>query len=77
MARSHRQVSPGRAARARSAARGARRVWPYVLMAWERWQSLSPEEKERYKKQARGYVDRGKQALDAQRRRGPRGPGRR
>ena len=28
-------------------------------MAWERWQSLSPEEKERYKKQARGYVDRG------------------
>jgi hypothetical protein len=46
-------------------------------MAWERWQSLSPEEKERYKKQARGYVDRGKQTLDAQRRRRPPGgPGR-
>jgi hypothetical protein len=52
--------------------RGARRVWPYVLMAWERWQSLSPDEKERYKKQARGYAERGRKALDAQRRRRPR-----
>jgi hypothetical protein len=69
MARHPRQVG-----RARSAARGARRVWPYVLMAWERWQSLSPEEKERYKKQARGYAERGRKALDAQRRRRP--PGR-
>ncbi len=73
MARSHRQVGArgSRAPRARSAVRGARRVWPYVLMAWERWQSLTPEEKERYKKQARGYMDRGKKALDAQRRRRP------
>ena len=30
-----------------------------VLMAWERWQSLAPEEKERYKKQARDYAQRG------------------
>ena len=75
MARSQRRLTgTGRAARARGAARGARRVWPYVLMAWERWQSLSPEEKERYKKQARTYVDRGRQTLDAQRRRRP--PGR-
>jgi hypothetical protein len=37
-------------------------------MAWERWQSLSPQEKERYKRQARGYADRGKQMLDSQRR---------
>jgi hypothetical protein len=72
MARSQRrQVGAGRG-RARSAARGARRIWPYVLMAWERWQSLSPEDKERYKKQARGYADRGRKALDAQRRRRPR-----
>jgi glycogen debranching enzyme len=71
MARSHQPVRRSRTARARSAVRGARRVWPYVLMAWERWQSLSPEEKERYKKQARGYAARGKQALDAQRRRPP------
>jgi len=42
-------------------------------MAWERWQSLSPEEKERYKKQARGYAQRGRSLLDAQRTRKPRG----
>jgi hypothetical protein len=76
MARSQRRLGGGaargaRVARARGAVRGARRVWPYVLMAWERWQSLSPEEKERYKKQARGYMDRGRKALDAQRRRRP------
>jgi hypothetical protein len=73
MARSHRQVGgrPPRLARTRSAVRGARRAWPYVLMAWERWQSLSPEEKERYKKQARRYLEQGKQAVDAQRKRRP------
>ena len=79
MARSQRRLSRtgaagARAGRARSAARGVRRVWPYVLMAWERWQSLTPEEKARYKKQARGYMDRGKKALDTQRRHRP--PGR-
>jgi hypothetical protein len=75
MARSKRQVSTGRPprlGRTRSAARGARRLWPYVLMAWERWQALSPEEKERYKKRAQGYVKQGKKTLDAQRRRPPR-----
>jgi hypothetical protein len=77
MARPKRQVGAraGRSARlgrTRSAVRGARRVWPYVLMAWERWQSLSPEEKERYRKQARGYMDRGRRALEAQQRRKPR-----
>ena len=70
MARSQRQI--GRVGRTRGAVRGARRLWPYVLMAWERWQSLSPEEKERYKKQARGFAERGRQTLDAQRRRRPR-----
>jgi hypothetical protein len=75
MARSQRRLGgPGRVTRARSAARGARRMWPYVLMAWERWQSLSPEEKDRYKKQARGFADRGRAAMDAQRKRRP--PGR-
>jgi glycogen debranching enzyme len=43
------------------AARNARRLWPYVLMAWERWQSLSDEEKERYKKRAREYAERGRE----------------
>ena len=72
MARSNRSIGAGgrraRFARTRSTVRGARRVWPYVLMAWERWQSLSPEEKERYRKQAREYAERGRKALEAQRR---------
>jgi hypothetical protein len=45
-------------------------------MAWERWQSLTPEEKERYKEQARGYMDRGRAVMDAQRRKRPPGSGR-
>jgi hypothetical protein len=49
--------------------RHLRRAWPLMLMAWERWQQLSPEQKERYKRQARGYADRGRSALE-QRRRG-------
>ena len=68
-----RSAGYGRVGRARSAARGARRIWPYVLMAWERWQSLSPEEKERYKKQARDYMDRGRAAMEAQRQKRPPG----
>ena len=76
MARSTRRVSGSaargyRGGRIRSGVRGARRVWPYMLMAWERWQSLSEEDKERYKKQARGYANRGKALLDAQRTRKP------
>ena len=51
-----------------------RRLWPYVLMAWERWQQLSPEEKERYKRQARGYAERGRKMYDERRKRRP--PGR-
>jgi glycogen debranching enzyme len=70
MARTNRRQLGARG-RARSAAGSIRRVWPYVLMAWERWQSLSPEDKERYKKQARDYADRGRKALEAQRRRRP------
>jgi hypothetical protein len=66
------QKSVGRLGRTRGAVRGARRAWPYVLMAWERWQALTPEEKERYKKQARGWAERGKKTLDAQRKRPPR-----
>ena len=69
MARTQKPV--GRLSRTRGAVRGARRAWPYVLMAWERWQSLSAEEKERYKKQARGFAERGKKTLDEQRRKRP------
>ena len=70
MARSQRRIAGSagrgyRGSRIRTGVRGVRRMWPYVLMAWERWQSLSPEEKERYKKQARGAMDRGRKALEA------------
>jgi hypothetical protein len=58
----------GRAART---AHGARRLWPYMLMAWERWQAMSPEQKERYKRQARDYAQRGRKVLDERRRRPP------
>jgi hypothetical protein len=40
------------------AAAGVRRAWPFVLMAWERWQQLTPEQKERYKRQAREYAEK-------------------
>jgi len=67
MARTYgKRLGPGRAARTIS---GARRMWPYLLMAWERWQSLSPEQRERYKRQARDYAERGRRVLDEQRRR--------
>jgi hypothetical protein len=37
-------------------------------MAWERWQALSPQEKERYKRRAREYAERGRRVLSEQRR---------
>ena len=36
-------------------------------MGWERWQQLPPERKEHYKRQAHGYADRGRKALDERR----------
>ena len=37
-----------------------------MLMAWQRWQALPPEQKERYTRQAREYAARGRKALDKQ-----------
>jgi TRAP-type C4-dicarboxylate transport system substrate-binding protein len=48
--------------------RAARRAWPIVLMAWERWQKLTPEERERYKRRAQKYAERGRRAVDRRRR---------
>jgi hypothetical protein len=56
--------------RMQRAVRGARRAWPLVLMAWERWQKLPEDEKERYKRQARQAADRGRKMLEQRRRRG-------
>jgi TRAP-type C4-dicarboxylate transport system substrate-binding protein len=49
--------------------RAARRAWPVVLMAWERWQSLPPDKKERYKRQAREYAERGRRLVQERRKR--------
>ena len=62
----HRPAS--RLTRARNAGRGARRLWPYVLMAYERWQTLTPEEKERYKQRARDFSERGRRLAEQRRR---------
>ena len=56
-----------RLARGRSA---VKRAWPVVLMAWERWQALPEQDKERYRRQARQYAERGRKAvIQASRRR--------
>jgi hypothetical protein len=49
--------------------RAVRRLWPVVLMGWERWQALSPQEKERLKRRARDYGKRGRSAVDRRRKR--------
>ena len=49
------------------ATRGARRAWPIVLMAWERWQKLPDHEKEKYKRQAREYAGRGRKLIEDRR----------
>jgi TRAP-type C4-dicarboxylate transport system substrate-binding protein len=54
------------------AMRGARRAWPLVLMAWERWQTLPPDKKEEYKRHARQYAERGRKLIDERRKRRPR-----
>lgn len=51
------------------ARRYARRLTPLAMEAYRRWQALTPEEKERYRQQARGYADRGRQAIEQARRR--------
>jgi hypothetical protein len=48
--------------------RTGRKMWPLMLMAWERWQKLPQHEKDRYKRQARDYAQRGRRLLDEQRR---------
>jgi hypothetical protein len=40
----------------------ARRVAPLAAEAYRRWNNLSPAEKERYKKRARQYGERGRDA---------------
>ena len=57
---------PGRIAAAR---RLARRVTPFAIEAYRRWQAMPPEQRERYVKQAREYASRGRKSLEQARRR--------
>lgn len=56
--------------RSQAMARAARRAWPIVLAAYERWQALPPEEKERYKQRARAAGERGRRVIERRRRGG-------
>jgi hypothetical protein len=68
MARSKRTLQQLGPSRGSKAVTNVRRLWPYMLMAWERWQALPPEKKEQYKRQARETAERGRKALVDQRR---------
>jgi hypothetical protein len=45
-----------------------------IVMAWERWQALPEHEKERYRRMAREYAQRGRDAVERARSRGRRPP---
>ena len=62
-----REPDGGGVSRMRRTARGVRRAWPFVLMAWERWQALPQHEKDRYRRQAQQYAKRGRKLLDERR----------
>ena len=62
--------------RSQQMARYARRAYPIILAAYERWQSLSDEEKERYKARVRSASERGRRMIEQRRRRGGGGRGR-
>ncbi len=47
---------------ARRSYRAVRRAAPLILAAYRHWDQLSPKEKERYRRQAREYAERGANA---------------
>jgi hypothetical protein len=55
--------------RSQQMARYVRRAYPIVLAAYERWQALSDEEKERYKAHIRTASERGRRMIEQRRRR--------
>ena len=55
---------PGRLTRARTV---GKRAWPIALEAWRRWDNLSPQQKERYRKMAADYAQRGRKAVATRR----------
>ena len=55
-------------------ARTARRLAPFAMEAYRRWERLSPEEKERYRRRAQRVVDRGRYAYERRQMRRGGGP---
>jgi hypothetical protein len=53
------------------AVRTARRAWPLLLAAYRRWDQLTPEQQERYRRMAADYARRGRDTVS---RRPPRKP---
>ena len=72
---SRRRPSNSRAERLRAhpLVRGAQRAWPLVLEMKRRWDRLTPEQQERYRRMARDYGRRGQDALARRRGGGRRG----
>ena len=54
---------------AHPAVRAGRRAWPLVLAAKQRWDALTPEQQERYRRMAREYGRRAQESLEQRRRR--------
>jgi hypothetical protein len=52
---------------AHPAVRGARRAWPLLLEVKRRWDRLTPEQQERYRRMASDYARRGQDALGRRR----------
>ena len=68
-------MAEGRRSQLASARRLARRGIPIAMELYRRWQSLTPEQRERYLKMARDYASRAGDAY-SQRRSGQYGGGR-
>jgi hypothetical protein len=63
MAQPRRPNSRSKRLQAHPAVRGARRAWPLLLEAKRRWDRLTPEQQDRYRRMAREYARRGQDAL--------------
>ena len=50
------------------AVHAAKRAWPVVLEAKRRWDRLTPEQQERYRRMAADYARRGRETLGRGRR---------
>jgi hypothetical protein len=48
--------------------RTARRAWPLLLEAYRRWDRLTPEQQDRYRRMAADYARRGRETLERRRR---------